>query len=199
MRRLVPLAHAPTAGARMRAPEAGPHAALPILPLAAGFSRPTATCRARRAVVRSLLESRRAMRTCRGSPRAAPPATRMPARARRAESSPPSIVGWAAHTKLAWLSDTSNPRSRSASVTAVRSRENTRHAAGDDLRAAAQRLQRTGLGDLRDAQVGLQLGQQLLRSGPPDCVAYAQPRQTPGLGEAAHDKQARVLGGQIER
>ncbi len=55
-----------------------------------------------------------AMRTCPGSPSASPAATSTPARARRAASSPPGSVGWAAHTKLAWLSATSKPRARSA-------------------------------------------------------------------------------------
>ena len=54
------------------------------------------------------------MRTWPGSPSASPAATSTPARASRAASSPPASRGCAAHRKLAWLSVTSKPRSRSA-------------------------------------------------------------------------------------
>ena len=67
------------------------------------------------------------------------------------------------------------------------------------LRAAAQRLQRAGLGDLGDAEVGLELGEQLPRAGAADRVADAQAGEAPGLGEAAEDEQPRVALEQPQR
>ena len=141
---------------------------------------------------------RSAMRTWRGSPSAAPAATSTPARSRRAASSPPSSVGWATHRKLAWLSVTSKPRSRSSAVSRVRSRD-APHMAREQIGAGAQRLQRARLRELVDTEVGLELGQQLLRAGPAERVADAQSRQAPSLGEAAEDEQAWVVLQQRER
>ena len=69
----------------------------------------------------------------------------------------------------------------------------------DQLRAAGQRLQRTGLRDLGDAEVGLELGEQVGRAGSSDRVADAQAGQSPGLGEAPEDEQPRVILQQVER
>ena len=73
------------------------------------------------------------------------------------------------------------------------------HALGDELRAAAQRLQRARLGDLGDAEVGRELGEQLLRAGRAERVADAQPRQAPGLREAAEHEQPRMVLEQLQR
>ena len=108
-------------------------------------------------------------------------------------------VGCAAHTKFAWLSVTSKPtlaqrrgqRGRSSRIVCTRR--------VDQLRAAAQRLERAGLRDLGDAEVGLELGQQLPRAGPADRVADAQAGEAPGLGEAAEHEQARVALEQLQR
>ena len=69
----------------------------------------------------------------------------------------------------------------------------------DQLGAAVQRLQRAGLGDLGDAEVGLELGEQLTGAGGADRVADAQPGEAPGLGEAAEDEQARMALEQLQR
>ena len=102
------------------------------------------------------------------------------------------MEGWAAHRKLAWLSVTSKWRSRRAAVSAARSQDQP-DALGEQLRAAAQRLQGPRLGDLGDAEVGLELGEQVLRAGASERVADAQSREAPRLGEAAEDEQARVV------
>ena len=138
------------------------------------------------------------MRTWRGSPSAAPPATSTPARARRVDSSSPSSVGCAAHTKFAWLSVTSKPRSRSAAVSR-RAPRRPRDVLGEQIGAAAQRLEGAGLGYLGDAEVGLELGQQLLRAWAADRVADAQPGEAPGLREAAEDEQPRMVLEQLQR
>ena len=73
------------------------------------------------------------------------------------------------------------------------------HALGDELRAALQRLQCARLGDLGDAEVGRELGEQLLRAGRAERVADSQPGEAPGLGEAAEDEQSRMVLEQLER
>ncbi len=105
------------------------------------------------------------MRTCWGSPRASPSAIRMPACSRRAASSPPAILGCAAQTKLAWLSATSKPRSRSAAISRGRSLADRLRrdgcAAREHVRSASSA---PAWRDLRDAEVGLELATAALRS-----------------------------------
>ena len=72
-------------------------------------------------------------------------------------------------------------------------------AACHQVRAAGERLKRSRLRDLRDAQVRLQLGQQLRGARPPDRVADSQARKPPRLGEAAEHQQLRVLLEQRQR
>ena len=140
-----------------------------------------ARCRARRAGAPTLPAPCTATRMWRGSPSAEPAATRMPARARRPASSSPWTAGCAAHRKLAWLSLSSKPRARIAAVSRSRSSADRRARGLDRLRAAVQRLERAGLGDLRDAEVGFELREQLHRARSADHVSHAQAGQAPGL------------------
>ena len=87
-------------------------------------------------------ELRIAMRTCRGSPRAAPPATSTPARARRAASSPPSMrrvgrpheVGLAVgHLEPALAQGRGQSRTRSRQIPATR-----RASSSEQLRRASR-------------------------------------------------------------
>ena len=95
-----------------------------------------------------------------------PPATSTPARARRADElaalqrrmgGPDEVRLAVGHLEPALAQGVGHARRARAQI--------VRRALGDELGAAAQRLQRPGLGDLGDAEVGRQLGQQLLRAG----------------------------------
>ncbi len=61
--------------------------------------------------------------------------------------------------------------------------------AGDARTRRAQRLERAGLGQLVDAEVGLELLEQRLRAVGPDRVAAAQPREAPRLRQRAEHEQ----------
>ena len=124
-----------------------------------------------------------------GLPRASPAATTIPLIPSRAASSAPP--GRGGRPTRSWPG-CRRPRSRGCAGRPISSTRRSADRAGaglDQLGGAAHRLQGAGLGDLRDAEVGVELGQQLLGAGAPDRIADPQARQAPGLGEAAEHEQ----------
>ena len=134
----------------------------------------------------------RPMRTWPGSPSASPAATSTPDCARRAAALRPA--GWGGRPTGSWPAQslTSKPRWRSAALMRGRSAQIVRTRRSVSSRAAAKRLERPRLGDLRDAEVGLELGEQLLGLGRADRIADPHTREAPRLGEAAEHEQARM-------
>ena len=139
-------------------------------------------------------------RTQAPSPSGPPGATITPWRSSRRASSPPSIPSRAQPEHVGLAGRDVQPevahgvavsRVRSAATIAARARH---HAAG-----VAQRLERAGLGELVEPELGLELLEQRLGAGPPDRVAHAQAGQAPGLGEGAEHQQARELVDERQR